>query len=137
MTQYPYGVITENLYTVGNKFILDEKPYIGRYHQIENKYYTGSTHDSNSKELILLYNYIKNKVVSNIPYNPNKQYFIKKNNDTTIKKTSASEYNKVKNDPLYVTVEVDITNPNSISNANKLLPDLNLTQSITPQDIHF
>jgi hypothetical protein len=117
MTQYPLGTIKENLYTVGNKFILNDKPYIGYYHQITNKYYTETTHTDNSKEIFLIADYVKQQALNKVSFDSTKSFFVKKVNESTLKKVDVNEYNKVKNDPLYNTFEttnnpiIPINNP--------------------------
>lgn len=124
VTQYPIGILKDSLYTKGDKFVLNGKPYIGAYHQIADKYYTGKSPDSKSKKLIPLVEFLKQKLLSKLPFNPNQMYFSKKTNEKNIKMIGINEYNKLKNDPLYTLVEVDLSNPTSIYNAVKLFPEI-------------
>lgn len=122
--QYPSGILSDSLYTKGDKFVLNGKPYIGAYHQIADKFYTGKTPTDTSKPLIPLLEFLKQKALSKLPFDPNKMYFSKKVNESNVKKIGVNEYNKRKGDPLYVSIEVNITDPTSILNATQLFPDI-------------
>jgi len=122
--QYPSGILTDSLYTKGDKFILNGKPYIGTYHQIADKSYTGKTPTDTSKQLIPLSEFLKQKALSKLPFDPNKLYFSKKVNEKHVKKIGVNEYNKRKDDPLYVSVEINLADPTSIQNAIQLFPDI-------------
>lgn len=122
--QYPSGILSDSLYTKGDKFVLNGKPYIGAYHQIADKFYTGKTPTDTSKPLIPLLEFLKQKALSKLPFDPNKMYFSKKVNESNVKKIGVNEYNKRKGDSLYVSIEVNITDPTSILNATQLFPDI-------------
>jgi hypothetical protein len=124
MAQYPAGIITENLYTSGGKFVLNKNPYIGYYHQIADKYYTESTQTDNSKELTLLSDFIKQQVPEKSSYDSTKFYFIRKINDKIIRNVGVNEYNKVKNNPSYTAIEVDSTDPVSVFEATNKFPEI-------------
>jgi DNA/RNA endonuclease G (NUC1) len=122
--QYPSGILTDSLYTKGDKFVLNGKPYVGAYHQIADKFYTGKTPTDTSKQLIPLLEFLKQKALSKLPFDPNKMYFSKKVNEKNVKKIGVNEYNKRKGDPLYVSIEVDMADLASIQNATQLFPDI-------------
>ena len=84
--QYPSGILSDSLYTKGDKFVLNGKPYIGAYHQIADKFYTGKTPTDTSKPLIPLLEFLKQKALSKLPFDPNKMYFSKKVNESNVKK---------------------------------------------------
>jgi hypothetical protein len=51
-------------------------------------------------------------------------FFVKKQNENSIKKVGENEFNTYTNDPLYITVKIDVTNPLSIENAKNILPGI-------------
>lgn len=123
--QIPKSKIVENLYTSGTKFLLNiggkKIPYIGYYHQINNKFYTGATNTNDSKQLLPI---TFKDVISAIPFNISIICFIKKVNENNIKKVGENEFEKYSSDPQYVSVKVDITNPQSIKDAVIKLPQV-------------
>jgi hypothetical protein len=124
MPQYPSNIIKKNLHTYGKDFFLNGKPYIGYYYQLEDKFYAGEEPTLNDPELIdikkALLQLAKNKAKQYAP----SLYFVKKTNENNIKKVSADEFYNYTDNPLYVTVKIDVTNPSSIENAKLLLPGI-------------
>jgi hypothetical protein len=123
--QVPKSKIVENLYTNGTKFLLSiggrKIPYIGFYHQINNKFYTGATNTNDSK---LLSPITFRDVLSAIPFNVNILCFVKKINENNIKKIGENEFEKYSSDTQYVSVKVDITDPQSVADAVSKLPQV-------------
>jgi len=123
--QIPKSKIVENLYTTGTKFLFSvggrKIPYIGYYHQINNKFYTGATNTNDSK---ILYPITLRDIVSALPFNVNILCFVKKINENNIKKVGENEFAKYSSDPQYVSVKVDITDPQSITSAITQLPQV-------------
>ena len=123
--QIPKSKIVENLYTNGTKFLISvggrKIPYIGYYHQINNKFYTGATNTNDSKTLFPI---TFKDIVSAIPFNINILCFVKKINEDNIKKVGENEFEKYSSDTQYVSVKVDITDPQSIKNAVTSLPQV-------------
>ena len=123
--QVPKSKIVENLYTNGTKFLLSvggrKIPYIGYYHQINNKFYTGSTNTNDSK---LLSPITFRDVLSAIPFNVNILCFVKKINEDNIKKVGENEFEKYSSDTQYVSVKIDVTDPQSVADAVSKLPQV-------------
>jgi hypothetical protein len=123
--QVPKSKIVENLYTTGTKFLINisgrKIPYIGYYHQINNKFYTGATNTNDSKTLFPI---TFKDVASALPFNVNILCFVKKVNENNIKKVGENEFEKYSSDTQYVSVKVDITDPQSIKNAVTSLPQV-------------
>jgi len=123
--QIPKSKIVENLYTTGTKFLISiggkKVPYIGFYHQINNKFYTGATNTDDSQ---VLFPITVKDIIAALPFNVNILCFVKKINENNIKKVGENEFEKYSSDPQYVSVKVDVTNPQSIKDAIVRLPQI-------------
>ena len=123
--QIPKSKIVENLYTTGTKFLISiggrRVSYIGFYHQINNKFYTGATNTDDSQ---VLFPITVKDVIAALPFNVSTLCFVKKINENSIKKVGENEFEKYSSDPQYVSVKVDITNPQSIKDAIVRLPQI-------------
>jgi hypothetical protein len=124
--QLPSNLVKQNQYaSIGKFFFKDSlQPYSGYYNQIGTKYYTGKFYDKDSLELLSLKDTLLSKVKKVVPFDVSKRYFIKKTNETNIQEIGGNKFQEYINNPLYVAVEVDVTNPTSVQQATTTLPEL-------------
>lgn len=118
--KYPLGITNTDLYTIGNRFYLDNKPYTGYYHIINGEFFTEKLPGKYSKKLI---QYQKEFIYKD-GFDPNKKYFVKKINEGYARSVGVNEYQNYINNPLYKTVEINSNNIDEINNAIKLIPEI-------------
>lgn len=124
MAQYPNNIIKKNLHTYGKDFFLNGKPYIGYYYQLEDKFYAGEEPTLNDPELVDIKKALLQLAKNKVKEKAGTMFFVKKQNENSIKKVGENEFNTYTNDPLYITVKIDVTNPLSIENAKNILPGI-------------
>lgn len=120
--KYPSGITNTDLYTIGNRFYLNNNPYIGYYHIIDNKFFTERLPGKYSKELVQYPQDIKNNKSLDI----NKKYFIKKINEGFVKLIGINEYQNYINNPLYKTIEIDESNIDELNKAKQTIPEIKM-----------
>lgn len=122
--KYPRGVVKTDLYTVGGRFHLNNKPYIGWFHMIDKEFFSGKEpNDGYSKKLTQFQQDFLKPVIEE--YKPNIKYFIKKVNEGYVKITDENNYNNYLNNPLYKTIKLDSNNIDEVNKAKQIIPELN------------
>lgn len=116
--KYPSGVTNTDLYTIGNRFYLNNKPYIGYYHIIKGEFFTERMPGKYSKTLV---QYPNVKEIINL----DKKYFVKKVNEGYARLVGANEYQNYINNPLYKTAEFTENNIEEINKAKEIIPEIN------------
>lgn len=118
--KYPSGTTISYLYTNGNRLYLDNKSYTGWYHIIGGQFFTEKLPGKYSKPLKQYPSELKNQK----PLDPNKKYFVKKINEGFVRSIGINEFEQYKNNPLYKSIEIDITNNDDINKAKELIPEI-------------
>ena len=143
MIRIPKNIIITAQYTSGNEFVTTNTttPYVGYYYTFNGKSYTGKEPSDDSLEL----EKIKDKLLKqalktaknaikkyffvpsafDVQKGETTRYFVKRANDIqpSITEINLETYNLVKNDPIYFTLELDLSliydNTARIINAEK------------------
>lgn len=132
----PKNKIQENQYTAGGEFIEkgSKTPYTGYYFTIDNnKYFIGKLYSHKAVELVK-----ENKTPPPVPFNYQQsnsetvRYFAKKTSTQPIiiKEISLQQYNELKSNPLYKSVQIrfsnSVFNEEDIIKAEKIIKEIKL-----------